>query len=51
MNALYMKMTSGGYNRKNDAWSYIYSNDDLLRIAQTTDLATYIQQKQHMNNN
>ena len=50
MNALYMsfirKMTSGGYNRKNDAWSYIYSNDDLLRISQTTDLTTYIKRQQ-----
>jgi len=50
MNALYMsfirKMTSGGYNRNNDAWSYIYSNDDLLRISQTTDLTTYIKRQQ-----
>ena len=37
---------SEGCNRKNDAWSYIYSNDDLLRIGQTTDLATHMKRQQ-----
>ena len=50
MNSLYMsfirKITKGGYRRKEDSMAYVYSNEDLLKIAQTTDLNTFIKQQQ-----
>ena len=50
MNSLYMsfirKITKGGYRRKEDSMAYVYSNEDLLKIAKTTDLNTFIKQQQ-----
>ena len=40
------KITKGGYRRKEDSMAYVYSNEDLLKIAQTTDLNTFIKQQQ-----
>ena len=39
-------MTKGGYKRKEESWSYVLTNADLIRIAKTTDLKTYVKQQQ-----
>ena len=50
MNALYLtfirKMVKGGYKRKGDTWSFVFSNEDLIRMAKTTDLSSYIRKQQ-----
>ena len=50
MNSQYMmfirKLAKGGFNRKPNSYAYIYTNEDLLRIANTTDLVSYIKQQQ-----
>jgi len=50
MSATYMlflrKMIKGGYRRKEDSMSYILTNNDLMRIANTVDLRTYIKDQQ-----
>ena len=40
------KMTKGGYRRKENSWSYVLTNEDLLRIAKTVDLPTYVKGQQ-----
>ena len=50
MTAMYMsflrKMTKGGYKRREDSWSYVLTNSDLIRIAKTIELKTYVKQQQ-----
>ena len=50
MTSVYMsflrKMTKGGYRRKDNSWSYVLTNDDLLRIAKTVDLPTFVRRQQ-----
>ena len=50
MTSVYMsflrKMTRGGYKRKEDSWSYVLTNNDLLRISKTIDLVTYVKEQQ-----
>ena len=40
------KMTKGRYRRKENSWSFVLTNEDLIRIAKTTDLSTYIKEQQ-----
>ena len=40
------KMTKGGFKRKADTYAFVYTNKDLLRIADTTDLVSYIKRQQ-----
>ena len=40
------KMTKGGYRRKENSWSFVLTNEDLIRIAKVTDLSTYIKEQQ-----
>ena len=44
------KMAKSGYRRKKDAWSFIRSNEDLLRICKTECIAAFIstQQRRHL---
>ena len=50
MTSVYMsflrKMTKGGYRRKENSWSYVLTNEDLLRIAKTVDLPTFVREQQ-----
>ena len=50
MNALYStfirRMGKGGYKRKGDTWSFVFSNEDLIRMAKPTDLSSYIRKQQ-----
>jgi hypothetical protein len=50
MNSQYMlfirKLTKGGFKRKADTYAFVYTNKDLLRIANTTDLVSYIKLQQ-----
>ena len=50
MTATYMKflrkMTKGGFRRKPDSWSFVLTNEDLLRIAKTIDLPTFVRKQQ-----
>ena len=40
------KMVKGGYRRKKDAWSFIRSNEDLLRICKTECIEAFISAQQ-----
>ena len=40
------KMTKGGYRRKENSWGYVLTNEDLLQIAKTVDLPTYVKGQQ-----
>ena len=40
------KMTKGGFKRKMDSWSYVLTNEDLLRISKTTTLKAYVHKQQ-----
>ena len=50
LNAAYMgyirRMVKGGFNRRDGTWSYQYTNSDLLRIANTTELSSFIEKQQ-----
>ena len=50
MNAQYMsfirKMTKGGYKRKDNSWHFVFTNMNLLEMAKTTDLTSYIRRQQ-----
>ena len=50
LNAAYMsllrRMTKGGFKRKPNSWSYIHRNDDLLRMAKTESLQTFVRKQQ-----
>ena len=39
-------MVKGGYRRKKDAWSFIRSNEDLLRICKTECIEAFISAQQ-----
>ena len=40
------RMVKGGFNRRDGTWSYQYTNSDLLRIANTTELSSFIEKQQ-----
>ena len=40
------KLTKGGYRRKENSWGYVLTNKDLLRIAKTVDLPTFVKGQQ-----
>ena len=50
LNAAYMsfirKMTKGGYKRKPNTWSFVHRNEDLLRMAKTNSLESYVRKQQ-----
>ena len=50
LNAAYMgfirRMVKGGFNRREDSWSYRYTNNDLMRISNATDLCSFIEKQQ-----
>ena len=50
INAQYMsfirKMRKGGYKRQDNSWHFVLSNANLLDMANTTDLTSYIRQQQ-----
>ena len=50
LNAMYMscirKMTKGGYKRKTDSWSFVHTNNDLLRMSKTIALETFVHNQQ-----
>jgi hypothetical protein len=50
MNSIYTtfirKMTKGGFKRKMDSWSFVLTNEDLLRISKTTTLKAYVHRQQ-----
>ena len=50
LNAMYMtciqKMTKGGYIRKPDSWSFVHTNDDLLRMSKTISLESFVHKQQ-----
>lgn len=50
LNAMYMtcirKMTKGGYKRKPDSWSFVHTNDDLLRMSKTISLESFVHNQQ-----
>ena len=50
LNAAHMgfirRMVKGGFKRRDDSWSYRYTNNDLMRISNTTDLGSYIVKQQ-----
>ena len=39
-------MVKGGYKRKPDSWSFVHTNDNLLKMAKTISLAEYVQRQQ-----
>ena len=45
-NGFLRKMTKGGYRRKKDSWSFILSNDDILRLSGTEDIESFIRKQQ-----
>ena len=44
--AMIRKMIKGGYRRKPDTWSYVLTNEDLLRIGKTEDIPTFVARMQ-----
>ena len=46
INAIYMsflrRMIKGGYRRKDDSWAFVLKNSDLLRIAKTEDVHSFV---------
>ena len=50
LNAAYMsllrRMTKGGFKRKPNSWSYVHRNEDLLRMAKTESLQTFVRKQQ-----
>ena len=44
--AMLRKMVSGGYRRKPNSWSYVLTNEDLLRICQTDCINNYVSRQQ-----
>ena len=39
-------MTKGGHKRKTDSWSFVHTNNDLLRMYKTIALETFVHIKQ-----
>ena len=50
VNATYLsflrKMIKGGYRRKDNSWAYVFTNRDLLRMARTEDIHTFVSKQQ-----
>ena len=50
LNAAYMsfirKMTKGGFKRKPNSWSFVHTNEDLLRMAKTDSLEDFVKKQQ-----
>ena len=50
LNAAYMsfirRMTKGGFKRKSNSWSYVHRNEDLLKMAQTISLESFVKKQQ-----
>ena len=50
LNAAYVsllrRMTKGGFKRKPNSWSYVHRNEDLLRMAKTDSLKTFVHKQQ-----
>ena len=50
LNAAYMsllrRMTKGGFKRKPNSWSYVHRNENLLRMAKTESLQTFVHKQQ-----
>ena len=50
LNAAYMgfirRMVRGGFKRRDGSWSYCYTNNDLLRISNTTNILTFVEKQQ-----
>ena len=44
--AMLRKMVSGGYRRKPNSWSYVLTNEDLLRICQSDCINNYVSRQQ-----
>ena len=40
------KMVKGGYRRKIDSWSFVLTNDEILRQCETEDIEAYIRRQQ-----
>ena len=40
------KMTKGGYRRKEGSWSYVFTNENLLKMCGTADINEFIQKQQ-----
>ena len=40
------KMVKGGYKRKPDSWSFVHTNENLLKMAKTMSLTEYVQRQQ-----
>ena len=36
------KMIKGGYRRKEDSWAYVFTNNDLLQMAGTEDIVSFV---------
>ena len=39
-------MVKGGYKRKPDSWSFVHTNENLLKMAKTMSLTEYVQRQQ-----
>ena len=50
LNSLYLgfirRMVTGGYKRKENSWSYVFTNKALLELAQTEDLTSFVRTQQ-----
>jgi len=40
------KMVKNGYKRKENQWSFVYTNDNIRRICQTSDVLTFVTNQQ-----
>ena len=45
-NSMLRKMVKGGYRRKEDSWSFVHTNDDIIRMARTESIGVYIEKQQ-----
>ena len=45
-NRMLRKMIKGGFKRKENSWSFVLKNDDVLRISKTTPLESFINKQQ-----
>ena len=42
-NSMLRKMVKGGYRRKEDFWSFVHTNDDIIRMTRTELIGVYIE--------
>ena len=49
LNAVYLsllrKMVKGGFRRKDESWAYVFTNKDLLRMAKTEDINSFVNEQ------